>query len=405
MQFSPEQMILALRVLSGVGFAFWLLVIFDGKRWWPAQWSLHLDSAARQMRPGAVGELVVVITARNEAALIPRTLPRLLKQQEWYRKLVVVDDRSEDRTRTAAERIAHGTPAEDKLEAIRVDETPEDWAGRVHAAQVGVELATKGWRGEAAQQWILFTAADIQHTTSSISRMMSKADSGPFDLVSVMVRPRVSSLWDKLLIPPFIYLFQFCYPFRKVSDPRSNVAAASSNCLLVRRSTLEELGGLEAVRTQLLDGISLAHLAKKVGAQCWLGMDPDLMSLRVYGEMGVIVRRLARTAFESIGRRYTLVPLVLLGTLVVGVAPAVLTIVGAALLDPFIAVPALLAWLFQAAQMLQVVQYLGASSSFALTLPIAALVYMYVLTLSAWRQLTGTAARWRETSEFDAGSA
>ena len=42
-------------------------------------------------RPGDYGELVIVIPARNEASVLPRTLPRLVKQSDWYRRLVVVD--------------------------------------------------------------------------------------------------------------------------------------------------------------------------------------------------------------------------------------------------------------------------------------------------------------------------
>lgn len=399
--FQLPELIPTLRGVAAVALGIWLLLALDRRRWWPSDWSLHLDSAAREIRPGQFDELVVVVPARNEAATIPRTLPRLLKQHEWFRRIVVVDDRSADRTEAAARRLGQGTPAEHKLEVVRIEERSEGWSGKVRALQRGLEEAIRDWDGDPDRQWVLFTDADVLHPTSSLPRLLYKAEQGDYDLVSVMAVLRADSLVAHLLIPAYLYFFQLLYPFRKASDPASRTAAAAGGCVLVRRSVLEEIDGFERIADRIIDDLALAREAKSAGARCWLGLDPDLSSIRVYGSFGDIVALVARTAFEQLGRRYSLVPVVWAGLTLMFVAPPLLAVAGAALGDPWIAGAALAALIIQIAHYLPVVQYVDVPSVYAGTLPIAALAYGWMTWLSAWRQLTGKRIPWRENIEND----
>lgn len=396
-----DQLSFALRVVAAAGLVFWLLVVLDRRRWWPLQWSLHLEAAAQQ--PAAPGheDLVVVIPARNEAATLPRTLPRLLKQSAWYRRIVVVDDRSVDHTASTARRLATGTAAAEKMRVVTAKQPPADWRGKPHALKTGLEVAFEGWTGDPAHQWVLFTDADILHPTSSISRLVAQAERGSYDMVSVMVKLRARGFWEWVLIPPFVYFFQLLYPFRKVSDRKYRVAAAAGGCLLVRRSMLDEVGGIASIKNRLIDDIALARRLKAAGARCWLGLDPDMQSTRSYVSMGEIVRMIARSAFEQVGHRYAMVPLVWLALLVLFTAPPLLIVYGALVADPWVAVPALVSTLLQWANFLPVVQYLEAPSGFSLTLPLAAVFYGCTTTLSAWRQLVGKRVPWRDNVEVD----
>lgn len=399
--FQLPELIPALRVLAGTALGLWLLLALDRRRWWPSDWSLHLDSAAREVHAGQFEDLVVVVPARNEAATIPRTFPRLLKQQEWFRRIVVVDDRSEDRTEAAARRLAQGAPGGEKLRVIRIEERLEGWSGKVRALQVGLEEATRDWDGDPERQWVLFTDADVLHPTSSLVRLLYKAEQGEYDLVSVMAMLRADSAIANLLIPAYLYFFQLLYPFRKASDPGSRTAAAAGGCVLVRRSVLEKIDGFQRIADRTIDDLALAREAKAAGARCWLGLDPDLTSIRVYGSFGDIVALVARTAFEQLGRRYTLLPVVWTGIALLFVAPPVLAIAGGVLGDPWIATAGLVALLLQLAHYLPVVHYVGVPSSYAATLPLAAIAYGWMTWLSAWRNLTGKRIPWRENVEND----
>ena len=388
-----------LRALGVAALVFWLLVLADARRWWPLRWSLHLDAAARNLSPGQAGEVCVVVPARNEAPMLPRTLPRLLRQADWFRRLVIVDDRSADATASAARRLAVGSPAEGKLRVVRRSAEAEDGVGKVAALSAGVREATHDWAGDPRRQWLLFTDADVLHPASSIRRLLAKADADGYDMVSVMVKLRSHYFWEWLLIPPFLYFFHLLYPFRKVSDPRCRRAAAAGGCILVRRAALEEAGGLEPLRDRLIDDVALARNLKRAGARLWLGLDPDMSSLRPYSSFAAVREMVARSAFEQLGYHLALVPVVWLALAVCFVLPPLLALTGGVLLDPWIATPAALAYFAGALHLLPVVQYLDAPAAFAATLPVAALAYGWFTTLSAWRHLRGLPTPWREPSE------
>ena len=398
---TPEQVEVGLRVAAVLIALVWLLLILDRSRWWPSRWSLHLDEASHEPQPGDHGEIVVVVPARNEAALLPQTLPRLLKQARWYRRIVVVDDRSQDHTASTARLLVAGTGAKDLLHVESITASDDAWTAKTYAMQRGYEVAVKDWHGDPSRQWILFADADILQPTFSIGRLMSKAGREDIDILSVMVRMRARSPWEWLLVPAFAYFFQLLYPFKKVSSPGNHRAAAAGGVLLVRRSALENAGGLEAVRTYVLVDIALAQAVKRSGGKCWLGLDPDTHSLRTHETYGAMHEMVVRGAFEQLGRRYLLVPTVWFGLAALYIAPPLLAIYGAMRLDPIIGVAGGLAWLIATAHYLPVVQYLGVPSGLALTLPLAALLYGTMTTVSAWRGRIGRNSDWRAATEID----
>ena len=83
------------------------------------------------------------------------------------------------------------------------------------------------------------------------------------------------------------------------------------------------------------------------------------------------------------------------------VAPPFLLGYGIYAFDPVVAGAGGLAWLISLANYLPVVQYLGAPSGFVLTLPIAAILYAFMTTASAWRRLIGRSPGWRDAFERD----
>ena len=68
-------------------------------------------------------------------------------------------------------------------------------------------------------------------------------------------------------MPAFVYFFQMLYPFAKVNDPRSRVAAAAGGTVLIRREALERIGGIDAIKGALIDDVALAKAVKPGGAR------------------------------------------------------------------------------------------------------------------------------------------
>ena len=74
--------------------------------------------------------------------------------------------------------------------------------------------------------YVLLTDADIAHDPGNLRRLVAKAESERLDLVSLMVRLRCRTFWERLLIPAFVFFFQKLYPFPWANDPRRGLAAA-----------------------------------------------------------------------------------------------------------------------------------------------------------------------------------
>jgi len=85
----------------------------------------------------------VIVPARNEDARIETTVRRLLAQADVDVEIVVVDDRSTDRTSAIVETIARDDP---RVKCVRVDRLPDGWLGKPHACQVGGERASGEWQ-------------------------------------------------------------------------------------------------------------------------------------------------------------------------------------------------------------------------------------------------------------------
>ena len=65
-----------------------------------------------------------------------------------------------------------------------------------------------------------------------LTQLVVACDAEKRDLVSLMVRLRCDSFWEKALIPAFVFFFAKLYPFAWVNNPRNRTAAAAGGCML-----------------------------------------------------------------------------------------------------------------------------------------------------------------------------
>src|SRR5205823_1111562 len=117
---------------------------------------------------------------------------------------------------------------------------------------------------------LLLTDADIVHAPDNLAGLVGRAEVGGYDLVSLMVRLHCCTLWERLLIPAFVFFFFKLYPPRRVADAGRRTAAAAGGCMLVRREVMERIGGVDSIRHEIIDDCALARRVKAIGA-VWLG--------------------------------------------------------------------------------------------------------------------------------------
>ena len=185
--------------LALVSLVFWVGVLALRGGFWRAD--QRLENAPDENRDWP--DVVCVIPARNEALSIGRTVASLT-EQEYPGKVsvIVVDDNSDDGTADAARQ---DTKNPDALTVITGKPLEQGWSGKLWAVHQGLDAAQTV---DSQAPYVLLTDADITHDRESLKRLIAKAEDGGLDLVSLMVRLRSDSFWEKLLIPAFIFFFQ-----------------------------------------------------------------------------------------------------------------------------------------------------------------------------------------------------
>lgn len=232
----------AVLVLGAVPCAIWLYLALGHGLFWRTSVRLP-EGRDTQQWPS----VVAVVPARDEAEVLPQTLPTLVAQDypgPW--RVLVVDDDSSDGTAALA--------TDAGAEVIRGAGPPPGWMGKVAAMHAGVCAA-----GEP--DFLLFTDADIAYPPGAVTELVRCATARNLDLTSQMVRLRAETGWERLIVPAFVYFFAQLYPFGRVNGP-GRTAAAAGGCMLVRTRALAEAGGLAQIRGAVIDDVSLAALLK-----------------------------------------------------------------------------------------------------------------------------------------------
>ncbi|MFD7731413.1 glycosyltransferase [Kitasatospora phosalacinea] len=338
--------------------------------------------------PASWPSVVVLVPARDEAEVLPVSLPSLLAQEYPGRaRVVLVDDHSTDGTGGLARELARRTGGLE-LAVTTPPPLPEGWTGKLWALRHGVEQAPDA-------EWLLLTDADIAHRPGSLRALVAAGEGGGLDLVSQMARLRVATRWEKLVVPAFVYFFAQLYPFRRSNRPRSRTAAAAGGCSLVRRSALERAGGVAAIRGAVIDDVSLARAVKRTGGRTWLGLADLVDSVRPYPGLGPLWRMVSRSAYAQL--RYS--PLLLTGTVaglaLVYLVPPVAALAGAAAGARWTAGAGLAAWAVMTGTYLPMLRYYRQPAAAAPLLPFTALLYLLMTVDSAVQHWRGRGAAWK----------
>ena len=356
-------------------------------------WQAHRTRERLEGDPAALdddlSDVTVLIPARDEAAVIERTIDAL-KRQGRNLLVIVIDDQSSDGT---ADACAHAAAAPDahtiELRVLAGAPLPPSWAGKLWALQQGL--------GAVDRPFVLLLDADIELAPGTVPALRREALARNLSLVSVMAKLNSETFWERLLAPSFVFFFKLLYPFALANDPSRRTAAAAGGCMFLRTAALTSIGGLAAVRNALIDDCALAAKLKSADERTWLGLSHSVMSRREYRALADFWRMVSRSAFTQL--RYSSV--LLIGTTVVMAVVFVAPLAGIAsaywaqVSAPVVGALAVAA---MAAAYAPLVRFYGLPSLWALTLPAAAALFLAMTWSSAVNYWRGTRATWKNRS-------
>ena len=384
---------LALSIACTAAAVAWVYLVAAHGGYWRTSQRLPRVSG----EPDAWPDVVAVVPARNEAAMLPVTLPALLGQDyPGALAVIVVDDGSSDGTGEVAAGIA--ATAGRPLRVISGTPPPdgERWAGKVWAM-------AQGLRAAGPSDYVVFTDADIAwEAPDTLRRLVAAAEGDDRDLVSQMALLRTAAGWERVVVPAFVYFFAQLYPFRRVNMPGSRTAAAAGGCMLVRRGALDKAGGLAPIRGALIDDVALGRLIKGQRGRTWLGLSRQVVSVRPYPGLASLWQMVARSAYTQL--RYS--PAVLAGTLTgllflyalppAGAITGLVAVLAGGDGTAALALGAGLAgWALMSLSYLPMLRLYRLSPLRAPGLPLIALLYAAMTADSARRHYAGRGAEWR----------
>ena len=374
---------------AAAALAAWLAVLLLPTRPWSTR--ERLDVARNANATGDLGRVCVLIPARNEAAAIPGTLAALAGQGRSL-KVIVIDDESDDGTTAAAEQAASAAGGNLDLAILRGQPLPSGWGGKLWALEQGLALADR--------DYCLLLDAEIGLDRGVIGGLLERAERDGCAMVSVMALLRCTSFWERLLVPPFVFFFELLYPFAAVNAPERRAAAAAGGCILIRTTVLREIGGFAAYRDALIDDCTLAARVKRRGHRIWLGLSEHVRSERAYPDLRSFRRMVARTAFTQLGFSWLLLGAVVALMLFVFVAPWLGLLAGPGLPARALGGFAILA---MAAAYWPIVRFYRLPPFWALSLSVAALLFLAMTLESALNYARGSRAEWKGRN-YPAGS-
>ena len=107
-------------------------------------------------------------------------------------------------------------------------------------------------------------------------------------------------------------------------------AAAAGGSMLVRRSALDRIGGIAAIKGELIDDCALAQKIKSGGGSIGLALADETRSLRPYNGYAGVWNMVARTAFHQLRRSVPLLVATVAGMVFLYLLPPIALVVAAA---------------------------------------------------------------------------
>ena len=336
--------------------------------------------------PVPARRVAVVIPARDEAEAVGEALASLVAQDyAGPFEIFLVDDHSTDSTAAIAHRAG--------VRVLSASPLPDGWTGKLWALSEGVREAER-----SSPDYFLFTDADIVHAPGNLAGLVALAEEGGYDLTSLMVQLRCETLAERALIPAFVFFFFKLCPPRWIASAKHSTAGAAGGCILIRREALDRIGGIAAVRGELIDDCALAQAVKRSGGRIWLGLTSETRSIREYGTFAEVGRMISRSAFTQLRYSALLLAGTILGMSAIYLLPPVLLLGYRAWL-------AALAWLMMMLAYAPVLRLYRRSLLWAPALPLIALFYTAATVHSALCYWRGRGGAWKGRAQAARGAA
>lgn len=321
----------------------------------------------------------VIIAARDEESRIEQTIRGLLLQRGVELEIMVVDDRSTDRTGEILGRLAR---EDARIRVRRIDVLPDGWLGKCHACHVGASTATG--------DWILFTDADCWLTPDMVARAVRQAELEGVDHITLT--SGLATQTPGLRASHLLFLMGTANWFSAANRDRPQGGLGFGAFNLVRASAYRQCGGYEALRLTVLDDVRLGLLLRRAGKRTRGFIGGDDVECHWGTSAWSAVKLLEKNYFAALDYRTGLV----VGLMISMVLVSIILVFGLISGHPVGRAAALSTFLLVLPGAI-LARRLGWPWHYALPIPLMFPLFHYTLFNSTWKTLHQGGIRWRDT--------
>ncbi len=335
--------------------------------------------------------ICAIIPARNEEKTILKTLNSLKNQKIKNLEIVVIDDNSSDKT---SDIVKNFKKSYNKVHLLSGKKLPLGWVGKTWALKQGVDFANK-----KQYEYYALIDSDIILGKNLLTRVTEFVNSRNHVMVSLMAKLNCKSIWEKILIPSFIFFFQKLYPFNLVNDNKSSLYAAAGGFIFCQAKFFRKENFYNKIKNKIIDDCNIAKLLKEKGS-IWLGLTNQVVSCREYNCLSEIWKMVSRTAFEQLKHSIILLFLCLLGLFIIYIFPSLAVIHSLKFISSkkyffYLLIPNLLSITMMLIVFLPTIKFYKIEKIFVLTLPLSAIIYSSMTLSSALNHFLFSGNKWK----------
>jgi glycosyltransferase involved in cell wall biosynthesis len=324
----------------------------------------------------------ILFAARDEEEKLPSALATLMEIDYPELEVVAVDDRSQDATGRILDEFAAAHP---RLRVVHVERFPDGWLGKPHGLQKAYEASS----GE----WLLFTDADVRFKPDVLRRAIALVKAHNLDHLTLLCDVEMIGFWETVLITFFGLGFHLGTDPSQASNPRSSRYVGVGAFQLVRRSAYEASGTHRRLAMEVVDDMKLGKIVKQAGFRSECAVAQDFVAVRWHAGAGNLVRGVTKNFFAGAGYDLRLVAVQMAVLLMMDVLPFIGVILGHGWIRGLSAVAVAIALSFHAG----VALVMRVSPLYALTHPLGAALFFYMLLRSTVVTLWQGGIVWRDT--------
>jgi chlorobactene glucosyltransferase len=337
----------------------------------------------------------IIVPMRDEEKNVRRCMGSLLFQNYPNFEVIAVDDSSKDNTLNILKEFASG---HNNLEVIEGKPLPEGWVGKSYALWRGVERA-KG-------DWLLFVDADTASHPYMLTSVVKYVDENEIDMLSISPFQVLETFWERVIQPVVLSFIYYAFPYRRINDPKSKMAAANGQFILIRRSIYRAVGGHSAIKDRIVEDVALAGLVKDRGYRLHFVRGKTLIKTRMYTNFGEIWEGWTKNLFFGLGRKWRRIIFPVGILLALGIVPPIL-FAWSFVKVLFLGAPTLplLLILAESAFLLVLVIYSFWQQSvrlfaipgyYSFTVFLGVLIYIAIILSSVYKVVSGVGVTWKE---------